>query len=389
MFFVDKPFVSDFLKQTIKDYHIAVVATDVSKELGLYSETRLISKAGAIVRAQEQKNPIVYMNSENAINWVSEHLVCCDLPEKINLFKDKLKFRNLTQALYPDFTFKGVLVEDLQDVQFAHLPLPFIIKPTVGFFSMGVYKVTSRDEWQNTVDLITAEIEQVKDLYPKEVLDTSTFIIEQCINGEEFALDAYFDADGKPVILSIFKHSFSSDDDVSDRVYTTSKEIIENNLVEFTEFVAKIGQLADVKNFPVHVELRRDTDGVLLPIEVNPMRFGGWCTTADMSFFAFGFNQYHYYHSQLKPNWSELLKNKGGQLFSIIVLDNSTGVAADKITSFNYDKLLSKFTKPLELRKIDYKQYPVFAFLFVQTKASDSTELKYILDSDLREFIST
>ena len=389
MFFVDKPFVSDFLKQTIKDYHIAVVATDVSKELGLYSETRLISKAGAIVRAQEQKNPIVYMNSENAINWVSEHLVCCDLPEKINLFKDKLKFRNLTQALYPDFTFKGVLVEDLQDVQFAHLPLPFIIKPTVGFFSMGVYKVTSRDEWQNTVDLITAEIEQVKDLYPKEVLDTSTFIIEQCINGEEFALDAYFDADGEPVILSIFKHSFSSDDDVSDRVYTTSKEIIENNLVEFTEFVAKIGQLADVKNFPVHVELRRDTDGVLLPIEVNPMRFGGWCTTADMSFFAFGFNQYHYYHSQLKPNWSELLKNKGGQLFSIIVLDNSTGVAADKITSFNYDKLLSKFTKPLELRKIDYKQYPVFAFLFVQTKASDSTELKYILDSDLREFIST
>ena len=389
MFFVDKPFVSDFLKQTIKDYHIAVVATDVSKELGLYSETRLISKAGAIVRAQEQKNPIVYMNSENAINWVSEHLVCCDLPEKINLFKDKLKFRNLTQALYPDFTFKGVLVEDLQDVQFAHLPLPFIIKPTVGFFSMGVYKVTSRDEWQNTVDLITAEIEQVKDLYPKEVLDTSTFIIEQCINGEEFALDAYFDADGEPVILSIFKHSFSSDDDVSDRVYTTSKEIIENNLVEFTEFVAKIGQLADVKNFPVHVELRRDTDGVLLPIEVNPMRFGGWCTTADMSFFAFGFNQYHYYHSQLKPNWSELLKNKDGQLFSIIVLDNSTGVAADKITSFNYDKLLSKFTKPLELRKIDYKQYPVFAFLFVQTKASDSTELKYILDSDLREFIST
>ena len=42
----------------------------------------------------------------------------------------------------------------------------------------------------------------------------------------------------------------ASDTDVSDRVYTSSKEIIENNLEEFTEFAKKIGNLARVKNFP-------------------------------------------------------------------------------------------------------------------------------------------
>jgi len=221
------------------------------------------------------------------------------------------------------------------------------------------------------------------------VLDTSSFIIEQCIIGEEFAVDAYFNSLGEPVILNIMKHTFSSDNDVSDRVYTSSKEIIESNLKEFTEFADRIGNLAGVKNFPVHIELRRDNDGTLLPIEVNPMRFGGWCTTADISFLAYGFNPYLYYYSQKKPNWSALLNGKEGKLFSIIVLDNSTGIDVDKITSFDYEKLLSKFEKPIELRKIDFQKYSVFGFLFTETREDNFIELKNILDSNLNEFIST
>jgi len=329
------------------------------------------------------------MTSENSIDWITKNLAFSNLPEKIALFKDKLKFRELTKSIFPNFYFKGVCVEDLTKIQFKEITQPFIIKPKVGFFSMGVYKVSSYKEWINTIDLIIEEIEQIKDLYPKEVLDTSSFIIEQCINGEEFAVDAYYNSTGEPVILSILKHTFSSDKDVSDRVYTSSKDIIENNLKEFTNFVEKIGKLAGVKNFPIHIELRRDDDGTLLPIEVNPMRFGGWCTTADISFLAYGFNPYLYYYSQKKPNWSEVLKGKEEKLFSIIVLDNSTGIDVNKITSFNYEKLLLNFEKPIELRKIDYKKYPVFGFLFTETREDNFIELKNILDSDLSEFVST
>ena len=150
--------------------------------------------------------------------------------------------------------------------------------------------------------------------------------------------------------------------------YITSKEIIETNLEEFTDFAEKIGGLAGVTNFPVHIELRRDKEGVLLPIEVNPMRFGGWCTTPDMSFLAYGFNPYVYYYSQKKPNWPELLKGKEGKLFSIIILDNSTGIDVHDIASFNYEKLVANFEKPIELRKIDYKKHHVFGFLFVETR---------------------
>lgn len=389
MFFVDKPYVSDFFKMTVRDNAIPVVGTDIAKKLGLYGGTKVISEDRAIEMARELDNLTIYTTSENSIGWISKHLAFINLPEKIALFKDKLKFRELIKSIFPNFYFKKVRVEDLKKVQFNEMPLPFIIKPTVGFMSMGVYKVSNLEEWTNTIDSIIAEIDQIKDLYPAEVLDTSSFIIEQCINGEEFAVDAYYNSIGEPVILNILKHTFSSDTDVSDRVYISSKEIIESNLEEFTDFVGKIGNLAGVKNFPVHIELRRDNDGTLLPIEVNPMRFGGWCTTADISFLAYGFNPYLYYYSQKKPNWSEVLKGKEGKLFSIIVLDNSTGIDVNEITSFNYEKLLSNFEKPIELRKIDYKKYPVFGFLFAETREDNFIELKNILDSDLNEFIST
>ncbi len=388
MFFVDKPYVSDFFKKTIKDNAIPVVGTDAAKESGLYSGTKIISENRAIEMMKNQDAPVIYTTSENSIAWIAEHLSFSDLPGKIDLFKNKLKFRKMIQPLFPDFYFKGVLFKDLKKIQFDELQLPFIIKPAIGFMSMGVYKVSDSADWIKTLDAITAEIEQIKGLYPETVMDAGTFIIEQCINGEEFAVDVYFNSDGEPVILNILKHVFSSDKDVSDRVYVSSKKIIEENLMEFESFMGKIGRLSGLKNFPMHIELRRDKDAGLLPIEVNPMRFGGWCTTPDLSFMAYGFNPYLYYFSQKKPHWQKILKGKQGKLFSVIVLDNSTGIKAADIASFNYEKLVSGFEKPLELRKIDYTKYPVFGFLFTETGEDNFSELKNILDSDLHEFVS-
>ncbi|MBU0943657.1 MAG: ATP-grasp domain-containing protein [Proteobacteria bacterium] len=389
MFFVDRPYVSEFFKKTVRDNAIPVVGTEIAKKSGLYNGTKIMSEERAVAMAQESDTLKIYTTSENAIGWIAKHFAFSDLPAKIELFKDKLKFREMTKSIFPNFFFQGVRVEDLQNIQVDAIPIPFIIKPTVGFFSMGVYKVTSHEEWGNTVDSIMTEREQIRDLYPKEVLDTSSFIIEQCINGEEFAVDAYYNATGEAVILGIFKHTFSSDIDVSDRVYISSKEIIESNLEEFTDFVGKIGGLAGVTNFPVHIELRRENDGTLFPIEVNPVRFGGWCTTADMSFLAYGVNPYLSFYWQKKPQWAEALTGKEGKLFSLIVLDNSTGINGEQIRVFDYEKLLANFEKPLELRKIDYKKYPLFGFLFTETREDNFDELKNILDSDLSEFIAS
>ena len=389
MFFVDKPYISDFFKQTVRDEGIPVVGTEIAQKLGLYTGTKILTEDAAVemVRAIDSRDLRIYTTSENAIGWIAEHLSFSDLPKKIALFKNKVKFRELMKPIFPDFRFLEIKLEDLKNVQIEDFPLPIIIKPAVGFFSMGVHKITRRDDWPPIIDAIIEETNKNKSSFPEEVLNASSFIIEECINGDEYAFDAYFNSSGEPVILSILKHTFSSDTDVSDRVYTTSKEIIEKNLADFTLFTDRIGKLAQLKNFPVHIEIRRD-HGVLMPIEVNPMRFGGWCTTADISFMAFGFNPYQYYFLQKKPDWVEVLRGKEGKLFSLIVLDNSTGINVNDITAFDFDRLLSNFEKPMELRKINYKEHSVFGFLFTETSEDNFSELKYILDSDLAEFVS-
>lgn len=73
---------------------------------------------------------------------------------------------------------------------------------------MGVHKVSNINEWDRTIELMEKELEDVKGLYPEEVMDAKYFIIEECIEGEEYAIDAYFDSNGNPVILGILKHIF-------------------------------------------------------------------------------------------------------------------------------------------------------------------------------------
>jgi len=387
MLFLDKPYISDFLLETIKQNALPIVRTEFSETVAGTSAPLVDARAVIDAVKADPLTPIL-TTSENAIGWVAENLSFLDLPAKIELFKNKVRFRELTASLHPDLFFREVALADLPTLDPDSLPYPLIVKPAVGFFSMGVHMIASAAEWASTVQAIQAEIEQVKGLYPIEVLNAGMFILEQVIGGAEYAIDAYFDADGQPVILGIFKHIFASEDDVSDRVYVTSKDVIEDNLADFTTYLNSLGALADVRNFAVHAELRRDETGTIRPIEVNPMRFGGWCTTADMTHFAYGFNPYLAFFRQEKPDWQNLLNGKEGFDYAIVVLDNSTGVEAENIKEFDYAAVASRFEHVMEIRRIDFHEYPVFGFLFTKTRQGNTTELTNILTSNLREFVS-
>ena len=265
--------------------------------------------------------------------------------------------------------------------------MPFVIKPAVGFFSMGVHKVSNRQEWERVSQAIQAEMQGLRSLYPEEVLDASQFIIEECIEGTEFAVDLYYDHAGRPVILDILQHLFASDADVSDRVYITSKSIVRRNMEKLAGLLAEIGELAGLRNFPAHAEVRIDEQGNMTPIEVNPMRFGGWCATDIVALHAYGINPYESYFQGKKPDWEHLLAGPEEQIYSLIVLDAPKDVALETVERFDYEQLLAGFEKPLTLRKIDWREYPVFGFLFTETRPDNMAELEAILRSDLKEFM--
>ncbi|MCF7956924.1 MAG: ATP-grasp domain-containing protein [Phycisphaerae bacterium] len=386
MFIVDLPYASDYLNATLENNDFKVLDTAHAREL-LSSDLNYIRESDAIALIREDPGTKLYTSSENSIGWIENHLAFSKLPEQIRLFKDKVRFRALLKRLYPDFFYQAVPLSATESLDVSGIGFPFIIKPAVGFFSLGVHKVNDATEWPSVRSAIGQEIEQIKSLYPPEVLDTSTFIIEACIEGDEYAVDVYFNQAGKPVILNILKHIFSSDSDVSDRVYLTSKEIILENLGQFDSFLKTLGALTGIKNFPLHMEVRIDKNGQLNPIEINPMRFGGWCTTGDITGYAFGFNSYEYYFGDIEPNWEELLQGKEEFIYSLIVLNNSTGIPGGEIAAFDYDRLLRQFEKPLALRKTNHKEFPLFGFLFTQTRKENDKEIDFILKSNLHEFV--
>lgn len=387
MILADKPFISEFLKDTARKHDIPVLVTGAHEDLGLSKEPFLISSAEALEQINNDE-PIIYTNSENALEWIAQNLANTSLPRKIELFKNKVKFRQMMKPLYPDFFFQEVTLSELDEFDFDTVALPCIIKPNIGFFSIGVHKVTHAEQWPKVIRILRSEMASVTPAdYPKEVVDTTTFIIEECVEGDEFAVDAYYNNEGKPVILNIHQHYFSSGEDVGDRVYVSSREIIENHLSDFTLFLEQIGKVSKIRNFPVHLELRKADNGTICPIEVNPLRFGGWCTTADATALAYKFNPYLFYFEQREPHWETVLAGKEGKIFGMIVLDNSTGMKPEEIKSFKYDKLLKQFNKPLELRRLNYRKHPVFGFLFTETEQKDISELDFILRSDLSEFI--
>lgn len=386
MFLADQPYISKFLIKRIRDGNFRIISTPNARELVNDDTLNWIPEEEAINRLKSNATHPLYSVSENGLHWIEQHLKGTERAGQISVLKDKFKFRELIKSIFPNFYFKQVSLREIHGLTAQEVTFPFVIKPSIGFFSIGVHVISNAEDWRNAK--IELQPEKLKSIFPESVLNTSNFIIEEFIAGEEYAIDYYHDHEGKVVILNILHHVFSSGKDTSDRVYTTSKPIIAKYKDRVENFLTLVGEKLNLKNFPAHAELRIDGHGKIRPIEINPLRFGGWCTTADLSGITLGLNSYDYFMNNKTPDWEVIFKGKEDKLFSIIVLNNSSGIDAARIANFDYSKLAEDFENPVLIRKLDIKQFPLFGFVFAETSQQNKQELHDILTSDLRNYIT-
>jgi len=386
VFILEEPYVSDLLAATVAELGLPVLDTPIARRRLTGQHAVPLSAAVEFAAAAARPGARLYSNSENAIGWIAAHLAHAELPRRIELFKDKVAFRDLVADLYPDYRYVGLPLSGLRAFDPSSLRAPFVVKPAVGFFSLGVHVVGSPAAWPAVVAEIEHEVQALAAIYPDQVLGLERFVVEEVIEGEEFAIDAYFDADGTPVIVDIYAHLFVSADDVSDRVYLTSAETIARLSTPAMEFLAEIGGRAGLADFPVHAELRIDGAGRVAPIEVNPMRFGGWCAT-DLAHFAYGVNPYRCYLLGERPDWVRIAAETAGRTTALIVSDLPSSVDLAAIESVDYERFAARFSSVLELRPTEFNRYPVFAFTFVDVPSDDLSELHAVLGADLREYL--
>ncbi|AKB17815.1 hypothetical protein MSWHS_0952 [Methanosarcina sp. WWM596] len=395
--------------------NLPVLKNKTSERLGFNREVKLLEDAEFIELLKSQKTCKIYSNSEISLVWIADNLGFTGILEKIGLFKDKFRFRQLIEHIYPDFSYQGVKFESLDELDIGAVRKPFIIKPAVGFFSAGVYKVSTGEEWEKTLSVLKQEMEAIKGLFPAQVFSSGKFVLEDCIEGPELAVDAYYNGEGKPVVLNILEHLFPAENDVEDKVYVTSKKTIEtyleaalkllrqiNEAAKLWDYEVRSSELPDAKlqeppglrDFPLHIELRVDKNNRLVPIEVNPIRFAGWCT-ADIAYYAYGINVHRYFLEGMEPDWKEILKGKNevqesekdNITYCLLIAKKPDEIETEDIEAFDYESFVSHFEKPLELRKLDYRQYPVFAFLFTETRNSNPGEIERYLRTDLKEYV--
>jgi len=383
MIILDKPYISTLLSSTLQQLGAPVLKLG---DVQIPEEEKLTLLEEALFFEQLEKSsaPLLF-NSENGLTMLMNYLPESKFAAWTSLFKNKAEFRRRMTKIYPSFYFREVSIQDLYEIPLESIPFPIIIKPVIGYSSVGVYRIDCIEDWYHTVEKLKVDINNSASAYPTDVIDSQTVILEELIQGDEYAIDAYFTKEGKPVILNLFKRMFANDKDMSDRIYYTSKSVLRETLAPISDFLERLGSIEALASFPLHFEVRITKEGQVVPIEVNPFRFAGIGTT-ELGVHAYGVNVYDYYFNQLKPNWEEKIEAMDNAIYSFLCAEFDPSISLELIRTVDHESFKQEFNEILDYRYMNYKEYPIFSVVFFKHHTFD--ENKRLLTLDLCNFIT-
>ena len=304
--FISGPILSPSLLRAVQGWTVPVYVQPPTPPL---PETIGILKDAEAASLLRNQDVVAIMNWEGSLSFVLQALPRQRLAQ-VSALKDKAAFRELVKELYPDLFYVELTREALRDFRLPDKVEAVVLKPSLGTASIGIRTVHGQQEWAKAVDLVLAEIDQATEHMNPAMLSDSRFLVEEFVDGEEFACDGFWDASGKTVITCVYRHPFASDSDVSDTVYYTSKQVVAETIEATTRVMEHIGAKLGMRRFPFHFEFRKSSDGTLFPIELNPLRYGQ-AALPDLAEYAFGFNPYELFFADQAPDWDCLLTDAG------------------------------------------------------------------------------
>ncbi|WP_414623893.1 ATP-grasp domain-containing protein [Calothrix sp. CCY 0018] len=335
--FISGPVLSPSLLNAIQSWNISVYLQPPTPPL---PETiNIINDAEAATYIKD-KNAAVIINWEASLSFILNNLPQQKL-NQVNAFKNKAIFRKLVKELYPNLFYVELTRDTLQDFRFPEEVETVVIKPNIGTASIGIRTVHGQKEWVKAVDSVLKDIDIAKEHMNPAMLNDSSFLVEEFVNGDEFACDGFWDANGKTVITGIYQHPFASSLDVSDTVYYTSTKVVAETIKPTMQVLEDIGKKLDMRRFPFHFEFRF-SNGNLFPIELNPLRFGQ-VALPDITEYAFGFNPYDLFFTDKAPDWDSLLNDVGNSKVYAFVLASIPSKYEPEKYSFDEESFCNSF----------------------------------------------
>ena len=308
------------------------------------------------------ENDKVCITSEAVIEGVLERLDDETLIFGIHTMKDKVAFREALTSIFPSFWFKKVSIDQLVCLNFDH-DKSYVVKPAKGCFGSGVRAIKGDADLEQLRLEITTELAKNTEVFSDSVLSSEEMIIEECIEGEEYAVDMFYNDQGKPVITNIYYHPMPNNPAYLHMIYCTNADIFSQIYSKAVAFFERFQRVVPVSNIPIHAEFRLQEDK-LVPIEMNSMRFGGMGLT-NLSHYALGVNAYQHFIADTEPDWDKIWSKRQDTSYAFFIAYN--GENTDLQTHRpDWESFRAIFSDILHEVKFDYKKQLAFGILYIK-----------------------
>jgi len=357
-----KGYISDLVRQ--EDREVKIISEDD------LSSSLITLKTGDKIYAPTESALEVILDRSNNTIFINA----------VEMLKDKFKFRQLMSDMYPDFYYRMVSLDDLQSIDLDR-EKKYIVKPVKGFFGTAVKELNKNTDITKIVKEIRLELAENTKYFSESVLSKNELIIEQFVEGEEYAIDMYFNENGKPEILNIYHHPLPDKNEYFHVLYYTNKEIFAKFYDKLETIFINLNRYLNITNFPIHAEFKLEDDK-LIPIEMNPLRYGGF-GLADLTYHAFGFNPFNAFFSNIKPDWQKIWAKRNEYNFGWVLGYNGTDIDVNVHTPDD-EAYLHYLGNTMHYIEIDHKTNPVFSIAYVKDKCSRS--LQRFLKTEFNDF---
>ncbi len=307
-------------------------------------------------------NDKVCITSEAVMDAVLQRLDDEDRRNAITIFKDKHAFRELLRGMYPELHFEQIASRDLYTLNLDP-QRKYVIKPVKGCFGSGVRLIDGDADLIALGEDIYSELQRNAAIFSDSVLSIDQLIVEDYIEGEEYAVDMFYDSEGQPVITNIYHHPIPNNPAYLHMLYYSSQAVFERLFDPAMRFFEALNQQLNVRRLPIHCEFRMMQER-LIPIEFNSLRFGGM-GLANLSYYAVGVNAYDCFVTETRPDWREIWQGRPDTAFGFFIAYNGTQVDT-AVQQPDWARFRTLFSKILLEVPFDYQNQLAFGILYIE-----------------------
>jgi hypothetical protein len=322
----------------------------------------------------------IIISTETVLDEVLQRL---DDPEKqglISTLKNKVECRRMLTVLFPDFFFKEIAIPDLATLELDPAERYFV-KPIKGYWGSAAYPLDNTTDRKALTDEITRQLQIRTNIFSDQVVAKDRLIVEEFIDGDEYAVDMFFNDDGKPVITNICYHPLPKKMEYLHVVYYTSHDVFHRLYDNMIGFFTELNKTLHARNIPIHGEFKLHKEK-LTPVELNPLRFGS-DGFADLSYHAFGFNPFLCFAQNRAPDWENLWKGRESKVYAFYLGYNGTDLDTSKYRP-DFRNFRRLFSHILADTAMNYQSTLAFSVMYIEENSLD--RINELLEIEFNEY---